>query len=86
MTEHGDEKAEKLAQSQETSEGLSQVDLIQGLSLPHWKNLYLQIIDAGENPTENQPLSIRHKNILKVIWNHYKKQKQNYDKSRLKEG
>lgn len=50
MTEHGNEKAEKLAQSQETSEGLSQVDLIQGLSLPYWKNLYLQIIDAGEAP------------------------------------
>lgn len=56
MTEHGDEKAEKLAQSQETSEGLSQVDLIQGLSLPYWKSLYLQVIDAGEAPLKSNLL------------------------------
>lgn len=61
MTEHGNENAKKLVQSWETNEGLSQVDLIQGLSLPYWKNLYLQLIDAGENSTENQPVSICHK-------------------------
>lgn len=58
MTKHRYKTAKKLAQSQETNEGLSQLDLIQGLSLPFRKNIYLQIIDAGGNPTENQPVSI----------------------------